>query len=167
MRTVNVLVSAFHLIIVLFTFALGALFVMLYFKSQLVYFLIDNITDEPQIFLKIGFYILIFSTFLFICFYYMHKSQYLKFSMQTNKTSINIKLVQNLLEKYFKNTYPDKKNKLKVSLDENEKLEIIATVDSLENREDFLINIEEKISKILLDHLDYQKDFIFTLKSRN
>ncbi|NGX28643.1 MAG: hypothetical protein K940chlam1_00827, partial [Candidatus Anoxychlamydiales bacterium] len=57
MRTINVLLSALHLIIALFTGALGAFFVMLYFSPKLIYFFIDTITEEPQIFLKIGFYI--------------------------------------------------------------------------------------------------------------
>ena len=166
MRTINVLVSALHLIIVLFTGALGAFFVMLYFSPKLIYFFIDTITEEPQIFLKIGLYISLVAISLFVCFYYMHKSQYIKLSMKKNKTSINTKLIQTLLEKYFQNIYPKNKNKLKVSVDENEKLEIIATVDALENQDSFLLNIEEKIGQLLIDHLDYQKDFIFTLKSR-
>jgi len=167
MRAINVLVSAMHLIVFLFTFALGSFFIMLYFSPKLIYSFVYAITDEPQIFLKIGFYTLILSAFLFIAFYHMHKSQYLKFSMNNKKTAVSTKLIQKLLVSYFKNIYPNKKTKLKVVVDEKEKLEIIATVDNLENQKDFLINIEEKIGKLLLDHLNYQKDFIFTLKSRN
>jgi len=166
MRTSNVLISALHLIIVLFVFAIGAFFVMVYFNPKLLMLFVDIIINKPGIILKIGFSALFLSCLLFTGFYFINKAQYVKFSMKKNKYQVDTDLIKSYLEKYFKTSFPKVKNKLEVNTLPKDKIEIIATVETLDNQKEFLLNIEEKIGKLLSEHLDYQKEFIFTLKSR-
>ena len=166
MRTSSVLISAIHLIFLMFIAALGSFFIVLYLKPNFVHFFVDYINLNPQIFLKIGLITLASALLLFICLYQLHKTQYLKLNMKKNRSDVNTEIIKSYLEKYFENIFPEKKNNLEVTVLPKEKLEIIASVDSLENQKQFLLDIEDKIGKLLIDHLNYDKEFIFTLKER-
>jgi len=166
MRTSNVLISALHLIIVMFVFAIGAFFVAIYFYPKLLFLFVELIINKPGIILKIGFSSLLLSGLLFFGFYFINKAQYIKFSMKRNNFQVDTTLIKSSIEKYFKNAYPKMNNKLEVNVIPKDKLEIIATVDSLDNQKEFLLNIEDKVGKLLSEHLDYQKEFVFTIKSR-
>lgn len=165
MRTANVFMSALHLMIVLLIFTLGSFFVTLYFYPNILFYSVNLIIDQPQLILKIGFSILILSLFLFVVFYMINKAQYLKFSIEKNKYHIDSKLIKNMLEKSLEETCFSKKNKFEINVLPKDKLEITATVDSLDEQE-YLSDIEDKIRGFLLKQLNYQNDFIFTLKSK-
>jgi len=166
MRTANVFMSALHLIIVLCIFIMGSFFITLYFYPNLLFYFINLIINKPQLILKIGFSTLSLALILFVIFYMINKAQYLKFTMKKNKYDIDTRLIQSYIEKYLESAFPDKKNKFEICVLPKEKLEIIAIVDSLDNQKDFLLNIEEKIGKLLLEHLNYKKNFVFTLKAK-
>jgi len=166
MRAMQVLVSAIHLVFMMLIISVGSFFVMLYFKPEFIEFFINYMLENPEIVLKIGLFTLASSLILFILFYQLHKKQYLKILMKKNKTFVDTTLIRNCVEKYFDNIYPDKKHNFQVNVDVKDKLEIIAKVDSLDNKKEFLLNIEEKIGKLLLEHLDYDKEFIFTIKEK-
>lgn len=166
MRTANVFISAVHLVIVMLIFAIGSFFVTLYFYPNILFYFINLIVNKPHVILKVGFFILFLSVVLFVVFYMINKAQYVKFTMEKNKYHVDSKFIKNYIEKYLKATYPKKKNKIDICVLPKDKLEIIATVDSLDDQKEFLLNIEEKIGKLLSEHLNYQKDFIFTLKSK-
>lgn len=166
MRAANVLISAIHLVFMMLIFAIGSFFVMLYFKPEMISLFTDFITENTQVILKIGLFTLGLALLLFICFYQLHKKQYLKIAMKKNRSDIDTKLIQKYIEKYFDSIYPGKKNYFQVNVDTKDKLEIIANVESLDDKKELLLNIEEKIGKLLLEHLDYDKEFIFTLKEK-
>ncbi|NGX33736.1 MAG: hypothetical protein K1060chlam1_00077 [Candidatus Anoxychlamydiales bacterium] len=166
MRAMQILISAIHLVFMMLIFAIGSFFVMLYFKPEFIEIFINFMLENTDIVLKIGLFTLSLAFILFISFYQLHKKQYLKVLMKKNKTDIDTKLIKNYIEKYFERIYPDKKNNFQVNVDVKDKLEIIARVDNLDNKKEFLLNIEEKIGKLLLDHLNYDKEFIFTLKEK-
>lgn len=166
MRTANVFMSAIHLVIVMLIFSIGAFFVTLYFYPSIFLNFVNLIIDNPERILEIGFIILFLSLILFTFFYVVNKAQYVKFTMDKNKYHINSKLIKDYIEKYLEKAYPDKKNKLEINVLPKNKLEIIATVDSLDYQKDFLKNVEKKIGKLLSEKLNYDNDFIFTLKSK-
>ncbi|NGX41312.1 MAG: hypothetical protein KR126chlam4_01151 [Candidatus Anoxychlamydiales bacterium] len=166
MRAIEVLISAIHLVFMMLILSVGSFFVMLYYKPQFIEFFINYMLENPEIVLKIGLFTLAAAFILFISFYQLHKKQYLKVLMKKNKTDVDTKLIRNYIEKYFESIYPDKKNRFQVNVDVKDKLEIIARIDSLDDKKEFLLNIEEKIGKLLLEHLDYDKEFIFTLKEK-
>ncbi|NGX32692.1 MAG: hypothetical protein K1060chlam4_00742 [Candidatus Anoxychlamydiales bacterium] len=166
MRAIEVLISAIHLVFMMLIISVGSFFIMLYYKQELIESFINYMLDSPEIVLKIGLFTLASAFILFISFYQLHKKQYLKVLMKKNKTDVDTKLIRNYIEKYFESIYPDKKNRVQVNVDAKDKLEIIAKVDSLDDKKEFLLNIEEKIGKLLLEHLDYDKEFIFTIKEK-
>lgn len=166
MRTISSLKSAFHLIVVLMVLTMGAFFITIAIYPKLFLYFVDLLINNPQIILYTGGVIFSLGILLFICFYFIYKAQYLKFIMERKKTSVDTKLIENYIKKYFQNIYPEDKNDFQVSVDFKDKLEITTTVDVLEDQKEFLLNIEEKIGKLLSEHLDYQKEFIFTLKAR-
>ncbi|NGX49772.1 MAG: hypothetical protein K940chlam5_01376 [Candidatus Anoxychlamydiales bacterium] len=166
MRAIEVLISAIHLVFMMLIISVGSFFIMLYYKQELIESFINYMLESPEIVLKIGLFTLASALILFISFCQLHKKQYLKVLMKKNKTDVDTKLIRNYIEKYFDGIYPDKKNRVQVNVDAKDKLEIIAKVDSLDDKKDFLLNIEEKIGKLLLEHLDYDKEFIFTIKEK-
>ncbi len=166
MRTANVFMSAIHLLITMLIFAIGFFFVTLYFYPNILFYFVNHIIDKPQVILKLGFFTLLLALVLFSIFYIINKAQYVKFTMEKNKFHIDSKLIKTYIEKYLESTFPDKKSKFEICVLPKEKLEIIATVDCLDDQKEFLLNIEKKIGELLLKQLNYQKDFIFTLKSK-
>lgn len=166
MRSANVFMSALHLVVIMLVFGIGAFFLAMYFYPNTLFFFINLIINQPQIILKIGLFSLILALLLFIVFYMINKARYLKFNMKGNKYCVDSGLIRTIIERFLKNSYPDKKNKLEICVLPKNKLEIIATVDSLDGQKEFLLDIENKIGKLLSDQLNYHKDFIFTLKSK-
>jgi len=167
MRAINVLASAVHLITILLIFALGFFLIFIYLDSRCLNFFLDLVINKPYVFFKMGYLTLSLGFGLFLSFFAIYKAQYIKFSLNgnNNKCFVNTNLVQKNLIKYFENIYPDFKKNLKVCLTSNNKLEIIATVKSLENQEEFVLDMEDKIKKLLADQLNYQEEFIFTLRT--
>ncbi len=163
MRSMQVLISAIHLMFLMLITSIGSFFIMLYFKPKLIESFINYILENTDIVLKIGFFILTLALILFISFYQLHKKQYLKILMKKTRSDVDTKLIKNYIEKYFETIYSDKK-KFQVDVDAKDKLQIIASVESLNDKKEFLLNMEEKIGKLLLEHLNYDKEFIFTLK---
>lgn len=166
MRAMQVLSSAIHLVFMMLIAFVGSFFVMLYFRPLFIESFINFMLENTDVVLKIGLFTLALAFILFISFYQLHKKQYLKISMKKNRSEVDTKLILSYIEKYFESIYPDNKNSFQVNVDLKDKLEIIARVDSLDNKNDFLLNIEEKIGKFLLEHLNYDKEFIFTLKEK-
>jgi hypothetical protein len=155
--------SAIHLLIILFVFGLGGFFISLYFYPNLLFCFINIIINKPHVILKLGFFVLLLAVILFVLFYLINKAQYVKFVMKKNNYQVDTKLIKTYIDKYFEKILS---SKFDVCVLPKDKLEIIATVDSLDNNEEFLLNIEEKIGELLSEHLNYQKEFIFTLKSK-
>lgn len=166
MRTANILMSALHLIIVLLIFSLGSFFLALYFFPNIFFSFINLIINNPELILKIGLFTLSMAIIFLVVFYMINKAQYVKFVMEKNKYHINSDLIKSYIEKYLENSYPNIKNKIEVIILPKDKLEIIATVDSLDVQKEFLLDVEERVGNLLATHLNYHKDFIFTLKSK-
>lgn len=166
MSGAKVFLSALHLIIVMLIFSIGSFFVILYFYPAIFFSFINLIINNPEVVLKAGFFTLVLAFILFIVFYMINKAQYVKFTMERNKFLVNSNLIKDYIEKYLQASYPTKKNKLEVCVHSKDKLEIIASVDSLDYQKEFLLDIEKKIGKLLSEHFNYRDDFIFTLKSK-
>lgn len=166
MRTANVFMSALHLLIIFLIFGIGSFFVTLYFYPNILLYFINLLISQPQLILKVGAFSLLLALTLVIVFYMINKKQYLKFIMEKHQIHIDSNLIRALVEKYLETSYPDTKNKLEICILPKDKLEIIATVDSLDVQKDLLSELEKKIGKLLSKHLNYEKDFVFTLKSR-
>jgi ABC-type multidrug transport system fused ATPase/permease subunit len=164
MKVAQAFISAIHLLVFLLVLMFGLFFVFLYFNFDTVHYYMNYAINNPDILLKLGSVTLALALILFVSFYYLNKAQYLKISMKNNTSEINTRLIRSYIEAYFEENFDDIKHKIEVNVINNDKLHIIALVDSLDDKKEFLLNIEEKIGKLLLDHLNYDKEFIFTLK---
>jgi hypothetical protein len=161
MRTANVFMSAIHLIIIMLIFGMGAFFLTLYFFPGILFYFINLLMNNPKLIFKIGFSTLFLSFVLFGFFYMINKAQYLKFTIEKNKFRIDSSLIKSYIERFMD---PDNKKSLEVNVLPKDKLEITATVDAEDIQKEFLLNIEQKVGRLLAEQLNYKKDFIFTLK---
>jgi hypothetical protein len=166
MKKSELLISALNLLIVLFLLAMGVFFLLIYFSPNFLIAFVNLLTNKPKIILEVALLIISFAILSFVAFYFINKVQYIKFSLQNSRCLININLIQSYLEKYFNFVYPNQKNDLKVCIDEKNKLDIILNVDSLDNKQEYLLNLEDTIGKILSDQLNYHKEFTLTLKTK-
>ncbi len=165
MRTINVLLSAIHLMVLILTILLGSIFSLGYIYPDIMDAFVKMIIEKPESVLKIGLIFLSLSFLLFITFYLMHRKKYFNVEMSPNISQIDTKVIKSYIEKHLKKMYPKKLTVSKVEILSNNKLEIVATMKKIDpsSQEDVLINIEEKIGKLLLEHLNYRKEFILTL----
>ncbi|MFA6502391.1 MAG: hypothetical protein WCT85_06350, partial [Parachlamydiales bacterium] len=156
MRTVNLLASAMHLLIVLAMFAIGFFLVMIYLSPHFCNFFLDLLLNDSVMFLKIGLTIGLFTVISFVTFYYIHKGQYIKFYIKQNKYQVNIDIIKSYLQNYLKVMYPDKKNELDVYVILKDKLEIVIDMESLNGQKEFIMDLEPVIKNLLSEKLNYQ-----------
>ncbi|MBN2479697.1 MAG: hypothetical protein JXA94_05670 [Parachlamydiales bacterium] len=169
MRAINILISAVHLVILLFVVFVGVFFVSLFYASNYLNYFIDILSNKPQVLLTLGIIILSFSLLLFLLFYVMHKNQYLKIKMKPfQKVSIDTNVIRSYIEDFLKNSYPKNNVNCLVSMIPDNKLEIIANFDKGASliKKDFLLHLELQIGKLLSDQLNYHSEFIFTLNMK-
>ncbi len=167
MKTSNIILSAVHLFLTLITASVGVCFIILPNAPKLIFYMSEIIANRSDLLVKFGIFLLGMAFLLGLGFYALYKTRYLKINMKPHSLDIDTKIIATYIEKYFKSKYPELQVDLEVDILSNDNLEVIAKISSeIEDKKMFLLDMESKIGKMLSSHLNYQKNFVFTLKNK-
>jgi hypothetical protein len=167
MRSEFIFSSALHLFVILIMLSFSFVLMAIPYSEQLSSIIRNSFESNPFIFFKIGIFLLVFTSILFLSFYLIYKKKFLKINMKKNKIDVDLKIISKYIEDYLKKSFKNSFLSSDVNLTLNKKLEIIASFSSLNDQNNkTLLEVEQNIGKILFDQLNYDKEFIFTINSK-
>lgn len=165
MRKGNLLFSAVQFIFVVALFLLGGLFIGLHYAPHMRMSFANFITDQAVNLSFLGYLTISCALLLCIGFYVMHRGAYFRIKMDGGDVIIEPKLIEGLVQDYWKERFPEKEFKTEVILRGFEQIEVIAEMPQteLEAREVLLPEIEKELGALLSSHLGYRREWMMTL----
>jgi hypothetical protein len=165
MRTGNILFSAVHFLIVLFVMAVGVFFIGISHYANLKAALVDFISLRSHLFFPIGLLVLVAGFLLLMGLYAMQKRVFYRVQMAAHTASVDIPLLHQIIENYWKGVVSQEKKIEEVILYPNQKLEVIAQLPDMnfESQEKLLSQVEKELGELLFRHLGYKQEFFFTI----
>jgi hypothetical protein len=165
MRTGNLLFSAVQLFVVVIILGLGAFLIGLAKAPHVKLLITELINSSSPLFSLLGYSMLLIGTILLFGFYAMNRGQYYKVKMKCNHAEVDVSIIQDYIEKYWKDILPEQEAYLDVILHRDQKLEIIARMSnySFEQHKMLLEKIERDLGTLLSKNLGYNKEFLFTV----
>ena len=163
MRAVNVLISAFHLIVTIFVFLVGLFFFILPHAHSFIDYFIAFLSSRADLFIVISVFFFSLSLILFLGFYTLYKNQYFKMQISNKLTFVDTELIKEYLQKYLDENYIGEKIYLSKVVISNKNIEIIASLKKEKINEEFLEDFSKKIKAALKEELDYMKDFYLNI----
>jgi hypothetical protein len=158
--------SALHLFVILIMLSFSFVLMAIPYSEQLLLIIKNSLENNPFIFFQIGIFLFIFTSILFLSFFFLYRKNFIKIKMQKNKIDVDLKIISKYIEDYLKQKYKNSFLSSDINLNINKKLEIIASFSSINDQnKESLLEIENNIGKILFDQLNYDKDFVFTINS--
>ena len=166
MKSNNVFISSVHIFLVLFVFAFGLFFTLLYFADSYRFFLYELFLEKHLLFFRAGI-ILIGISFLLMCgFYFYHRHKFLKFEINQNSFSVDTTLIEKYVHEFLieKKCFKDDFY-CEVNIIKDNKIEITSFCSSIDMNtiKDLSKKIEKDIAKLLLNYFGYHKKIIFTI----
>ena len=165
MRPIHLIFSAVHLLIALVVLAAGVFFIGLSRAPHVRIALSEFFSQPHTIFSFLGYLIVAIGAGLLIGFYGLHRKSFLRLQMHAQPASIDLKLVRDYVESYWKRRFPDHATSLEVHLSRGQKVEVVADFPSIEGKplERSLQEIEKELGTLLARNLGYHRDFFVTL----
>ncbi len=165
MRKGNLLFSAVQFIFVVALFLLGGLFIGLHYAPHMRMSLANFITDQDVNLSFLGYVTICCALLLCIGFYAMHRGTYFRIRMEGGDVIVEPKLIEGLVQDYWKSRFPENVLRAEVILRGYEQIEVVAEMPQteLEAREVLLCEIEKELGALLSAHLGYRRELMMTL----
>ncbi len=165
MRKGNLLFSAVQFIFVVALFLLGGLFIGLDYAPHLRVSFANSITAQTVNLSFLGYVTVGSALLLCIGFYVMHRGAYFRIRMETGDVIVEAKLIEGLIQDYWKERFPANVLKTEVILRGFKQIEVVAEIPlvELETRQIFLPEIEKELGILLSAHLGYRREWMMTL----
>lgn len=166
MRPANLIFSAVQFLTVLVVLGTGIFFVGLPKAPHVRLALSDFFAQDRAVFSFAGYLILLIGAALLVGFCGLYRKPFLRLQMQAQPTSIDLKLVREYVESYWKKRFPHHTTSLEVYLSRKKKIEVIADFPTLEGKqfELSLQEIERELGLLFSRNLGYKGDFFVTLR---
>lgn len=165
MRPGNLLFSAVQFIFVVVVLSLGAFLIGLANAPLLRSAIATMFLEKSALFTFLGVMLLIIGLLLLLGFYSMQRGRYLSVEMKDRKTQIEIRLVKEYVEKYWKNTFPDQDVHTEVLIYPNQKIELSLQIPNLsfEEQQAVLEKVEKELGDLFAKKLGYNREFVCNL----
>ncbi|MGE0670929.1 MAG: hypothetical protein AB7H48_09235 [Parachlamydiales bacterium] len=165
MRKGNLLFSAVQFIFVVALFLLGGLFIGLHYTPHLRMSIANLIMDQAVNLSFLGYVTIVCALLLCIGFYVMHRGAYFRIRMDGGDVIVEPKLIEGLVQDYWKERFPENELKTEVILRGYEQIEVVAEMPQTEltAREVLLPEIEKELGALLSAHLGYRREWMMTL----
>lgn len=165
MRTSNLFFSAIHLFVVMFIIVVGVSFFLLAKLPNFRVVVANRILEDPGFFLKLGSAISLFGLLLLTGFTVLNRKRYLKLKMGCSQTLIDEAIIRDYLKNYWKEVFPKQEVQSDVVLHFPGKLEIIAQLPKMKEKEKetLLTRVQNELGVLLARKLGYEKEFFLTI----
>lgn len=165
MQTNQTIVAFMH-VLICFLFFTGSLFFFgLMFAPGIRYHIATQFLYDPIFVRTLGICFFLFSLFLAVGFYNLHKGRSLRFRIDANPVEVDGTIIKSYLQDYWKKEFPEKVRFTEVTILPNQKLDIYVYLIQMEEeeKEHFLKSTEKDIRRLLSDIFDYEKEFFLTV----
>lgn len=165
MRNSQVLLSGIHFLLSIIVFLIGVSIVIVAYhpieKEKWFLYLYEN-------WKWIGFSLITLSILLIALLYPAYRSFYFHVEMNS-PVDVHSQILQRVVEKYWKEVFPNKKLDVDVVIYRKKKIEFIVELPKL-NRMEFkqmVRRIEKEVGQLLYQYLEYKEKFFFTFVHKN
>lgn len=164
MRKGNLLFSAVQFLFVFALFLLGGLLIGLHYAPHLRMSIASMILDQAVSLSFLGYMTIVCALLLCIGFYVMHRGAYFRIRMDGGDVTVEPKLIEGLVQDYWKERFPERGFKTEVILRGYKQIEVVAEMPEVELsvREVLLPEIEKELGALLLSHLGYRREWMMT-----
>lgn len=165
MRPGHLLFSGVQFIFVAMLFLLGGLFIALEYTPSFRASLAALIIDYPAILSFFGWVVVGCSILLALGFYVMYRGSYYHVQMDRAQVSIDSKVVEELVQVYWKQRFPEKEFKVQVFLRGKREIEVLAEMPGmeLEAQSVLLTEVEFELGALLDHHLGHSREWLMTI----
>lgn len=165
MRSGNLLFSAVQFFFAVLVILLGGLFIGLPYAPGIRFKIAEFFTHQTAPFSSIGYFTGGCGLLLLFGFCAMHRGTYYRLKMGQKETWIDLTLVQEYAQHYWKKTFPDQDVPIKISLAKGQKIEMFVEFPPM-SADQQLASLEQAeiaLAEILNKQLGYQKEFVLSV----
>jgi hypothetical protein len=165
MRQEHVVFSAVQLLFILALFLIGGFFVSMEYLPHLKYQFSVALVHQSFNYLILGFVLVGVALLLGTLFYQMQKKPYFHVQMDGVSAIIEPKLIESLIEGYWRELFPEQEVHFEVIVREHERIEVLAQMPQmvLDRQPKFLMQIEKELGALLHSHLKYRHPLRMTI----
>jgi hypothetical protein len=165
MRTGHLLFSAVQFLFVVGVLCLGVLLIALSGSMTLRSIVVDFFMKGEGMLAFMGISVLVVGLLLLMGFYSMHRGTYLQMEMRDGKTQVEVGVIRQYAELYWKQALPGHQVRTEVWIYPNQRIEMAVEIPHLSSEElqEVLERVEKELSALLQEKIGYSREFVFNV----